>query len=333
MKLLSALAAVLILTAIGLAGGSSGGLQSLFGIWIPYLAVAVFIAGIVAKVISWGQSPVPFRIPTTCGQQRALPWIPNDSLEAPHTTGAVLKRMFLEVFLFRTLFRNTRMKLQDGNLVYGSTKWLWLGALAFHYAFLTILIRHLRFFLEPVPALIAMMDKADSFFQIGLPPMYQTDAVIFAALAFLLARRLFEPQVRYISFASDFFPLLLIAGIATTGILMRYFIRVDVTAIKQLAMSLATFAPALPKEGIGSLFFAHLFLICALLVYFPFSKLLHAPGIFLSPTRNLANTSREVRHVNPWNYPVKVHTYEEWEEEFHVPMKKAGFPLEKEYKE
>jgi len=332
MKLLSALAAVVILTAIGLAGGSSGGLQSLFGIWIPYLAVATFIVGIALQVIRWGRSPVPFRIPTTCGQQRALPWIPNDSLDNPHTTGAVLKRMFLEVFLFRSLFRNTRMKLQDGNLVYGSTKWLWLGALAFHYAFFTILIRHLRFFLEPVPALIAMMDKADSFFQIGLPPMYQTDAVILAALVFLLARRLFEPQVRYISFTSDFFPLLLIGAIAITGILMRYFVRVDVTAIKQLAMSLATFSPAVPT-GVGSLFFAHLFLICVLLASFPFSKLLHAPGVFMSPTRNLANTSREERHVNPWNYPVKVHTYEEWEEEFHVPMKKAGFTLEKEYKE
>ena len=176
------------------------------------------------------------------------------------------------------------------------------------------------------------MDKADSFFQIGLPPMYQTDAVILAALGFLLARRLFEPQVRYISFASDFFPLLLIGAIATTGVLMRYFVRVDVTAIKQLAMSLATFSPAVPA-GVGSLFFAHLFLICVLLAYFPFSKLLHAPGVFMSPTRNLANNSREVRHINPWNPTVKFHTYEEWEEEFHVPMKKAGFPLEKEYKE
>jgi len=332
MKLLSALAAVVVLTAIGLAAGSSGGLQSLFGIWIPYLAVAIFIVGIVLQVLRWGRSPVPFRIPTTCGQQRALPWIPNDSLEAPHTTGAVLKRMFLEVFLFRSLFRNTRMKLQDGNLVYGSTKWLWLGALAFHYAFFTILIRHLRFFLEPVPAVIAALDKADGFFQIGLPAMYLTDAVIFVALAFLLARRLFEPQVRYISFASDFFPLLLIGAIAITGVLMRYFVRVDVTAVKQLAMSLVTFSPAVPA-GVGPLFFAHLFLICVLLASFPFSKLLHAPGVFLSPTRNLANTSREERHVNPWNYPVKVHTYEEWEEEFHVALKKSGFPLEKEYQE
>ncbi len=332
MKLLSALAAVVILTAIGLAGGSSGGLQSLFGIWIPYAAVAIFIGGVVLQVLRWGKSAVPFRIPTTCGQQRALPWIKNDSLEAPHTTGAVLKRMFLEVFLFRTLFRNTRMKLRDGNAVYGSTKWLWLGALAFHYAFFTILIRHLRFFLEPVPGLISALDLADSFLQIGLPPLYQTDLVILAALTFLLLRRLFEPQVRYISFASDYFPLFLIGAIATTGVLMRYFIRVDVTAIKQLAMSLATFSPAVP-QGVGALFFAHLLLVCTLLAYFPFSKLLHAPGVFLSPTRNLANNSREVRHVNPWNPPVKVHTYEEWEEEFHVPMKKAGFTLEKEYKE
>jgi nitrate reductase gamma subunit len=169
------------------------------------------------------------------------------------------------------------MKIVSGNAVYGSTKWLWLGALAFHYAFFTILIRHLRFFLEPVPAVIAAMDKADSFLQIGLPPMYQTDAVILAALAFLLARRLFEPQVRYISFASDFFPLLLIGAIAITGVLMRYFVRVDVTSIKQLAMSLATFSPAVPA-GVGSLFFAHLFLICVLLAYVPLLKLLHAPG-------------------------------------------------------
>ncbi len=104
--------------------------------------------------------------------------------------------------------------------------------------------------------------------------------------------------MRYISFASDHFPLLLIGSIAITGILMRYFSRVDVTAIKQLAMGLATFAPAVPA-GVGPLFFVHLFLVCTLLAYFPFSKLLHAPGVFLSPTRNLANNSREVRHVNP----------------------------------
>ncbi len=332
MNVVSALAAVVILLGIGLAGGSSGGLQSLFGIVIPYLAVAVFVVGVAARVLKWAKSPVPFRIPTTCGQQKGLPWIKQNTLEAPHTTWQVIKRMFLEVFLFRSLFRNTRQRLVDGNAVYASTKWLWLAGLAFHYAFFTILIRHLRFFLQPVPGVVAALESADGFLQIGLPQLYQTDIVILAALGFLFARRLLEPGVRYISLASDYFPLFLIGAIATTGVLMRYFIRVDVTGIKELAMGLATFAPHVP-EGMSALFFAHLFLVSVLIAYFPFSKLVHAPGVFLSPTRNLANNSREVRHVNPWNPTVKFHTYDEWEEEFHAVLKAADFPLDHEYKE
>jgi nitrate reductase gamma subunit len=74
----------------------------------------------------------------------------------------------------------------------------------------------------------------------------------------------------------------------------------------------------------------HLFLVCSLFAYFPFSKLVHLGGIFLSPTRNLANNNRMVRHVNPWSYPVKVHTYAEYEEEFREKMIEAGLPVEKE---
>jgi nitrate reductase gamma subunit len=100
-------------------------------------------------------------------------------------------------------------------------------------------------------------------------------------------------------------------------------------AVKQLALGLVTFTPVIPKE-VGSLLFVHLFLLSALAAWFPFSKLMHMGGIFLSPTRNLANANRMKRHVNPWNYPVKVHTYEEWEEEFRDKIKAAGLPLEKE---
>jgi len=109
---------------------------------------------------------------------------------------------------------------------------------------------------------------------------------------------------------------------------MRYFVRQDVAAIKELTLGLVTFTPAVPA-GVGAFFFVHLMLLSALLVYFPFSKLMHMAGVFLSPTRNLANTNRMRRHVNPWNYPVKVHTYQEWEEEFHDKIKAAGLPLEK----
>jgi nitrate reductase gamma subunit len=111
---------------------------------------------------------------------------------------------------------------------------------------------------------------------------------------------------------------------------MRYLLKLDIVSAKELTLGLVTFQPN-PKvlPGIGVLFYIHLFLVSVLLAYFPFSKLVHMAGIFLSPTRNLSNNSRFVRHINPWNYPVKVHTYEEYEDEFRDKMIEAGLPVEK----
>ena len=110
---------------------------------------------------------------------------------------------------------------------------------------------------------------------------------------------------------------------------MRYFLRVHIVGVKEVTMGLASFSPTIP-DGVGVIFYIHLFLICVLFAYFPFSKLMHMGGVFLSPTRNLANNSRTVRHINPWNYPVHVHTYDEYENDFREKMKKAGLPVEKE---
>jgi nitrate reductase gamma subunit len=136
-------------------------------------------------------------------------------------------------------------------------------------------------------------------------------------------------QVRYISLPADYFALFIILAIAVSGILMRYFYKVDIVAVKELSMTLVGFNPVVP-EGIGFIFFVHLFFVSVLFAYFPFSKLMHLGGVFLSPTRNLANNSRMKRHINPWNYKVKTHTYEEYEDEFRDVMREAGLPLEKE---
>lgn len=304
------------------------GLQVVFGVIIPYAAVLIFVVGFAMRVIGWAKSPVPFSIPTTAGQQKTLDWIKPSTVDSPYTSWGVVGRMALEILLFRSLFRNTKMELKDGRLVYGSAKWLWLAGLAFHYCFLVILLRHLRFFTEPVPFFVQILDKVDSILQIGSPLLYQSSALIVAALLFLLIRRLVNPQVRYISLPADYFPLFLILGIVLTGILMRYFIKVDIMGVKVLAMGLATFKPTVP-EGIGVMFYMHLFLFSVLLAYFPFSKLMHLGGVFLSPTRNMPNNSRMVRHVNPWNYPVKVHTYDHYEDDFREKMVEADIPVEK----
>ncbi len=201
--------------------------------------------------------------------------------------------------------------------------------MAFHWSFLIILIRHFRFFSIQLPLPIHIIESLDSFLQIGVPMLYITDVVILAAVTYLLIRRITNPLVSYISLAADYFPLFLILAVAGSGVLMRYFAKVDVVGVKQLTMGLISFKPVVP-QGIGIIFYIHLFLISVLFAYFPFSKLVHMAGVFLSPTRNMANNNRMVRHVNPWNYPVHVHTYEEYENDFREKMKAAGIPVEKE---
>ncbi len=329
MKGLYPLLAVLVLVALAIAGGEVAALRYLYAIVLPYAAITVFLGGLTYRVIRWSLSPVPFRITTTCGQQKSLQWIKPGWLESPHSRLGVIARMTLEILLFRSLFRNTQSELRGGpRLVYGEEKWLWLGALVFHWSFLIVFLRHLRFFMEPVPGVVLAIQSLDGFFQVGNPVVYVTGFTLVAALGYLLLRRFAEPQVRYISLFTDYFALYLLLGLAISGVLMRYFIKVDIIAIKQVAIGLVTASPVVP-EAVGSLFFVHLFLLSVLLAYFPFSKLVHMPGVLLSPTRNLPNDNRMNRHVNPWNYPVKVHTYEEWEEEFRDKITAAGLPLDK----
>jgi nitrate reductase gamma subunit len=324
------LLAVVVLILLAYVGVEGAGLQVLFGVIIPYIAIFIFIAGFIYRIMDWARSPVPFRIPSTCGQQKSLPWIKQNKIDNPFTAGGVIVRMFFEIIFFRSLFRNTSCRLNEGaKITYVWEKWLWLVALAFHYSFLTVLIRHLRFFLEPVPVCLQLLENIDSFFQVGLPGLFLSGAVLLAATIFLLLRRIYIPQVRYISLASDFFPLFLIISIAITGILMRYFTKVNIVGIKEFAMSLVTLHPTVP-DGIGGLFYVHLFLVSILFIYFPFSKLMHLGGVFLSPTRNLPNNNRAERHINPWNPSVKLHTYQEYEDDFREKMIEAGLPVEKE---
>jgi len=329
MKVLISLLLVLILALLAFAGVYGANLTFLFGVVIPYLALALFIFGVVYRVLVWAKVPVPFRIPTTCGQQKTLPWIKSSHLENPHNTLGVIGRMALEVLLFRSLFRNTKVEIRGQKIVYGDDKYLWLAGLAFHYSFLIIILRHFRLFVEPAPYFVTLIQSLDGFFEIGVPSLYISDLIFIAAVTYLFLRRVVIPQIRYISLPADYFPLFLILGIGITGILMRHFYKVDLIGVKQIITGLLSFKPVVPM-GIGSLFYIHLFLVSALIAYFPFSKLMHMAGVFLSPTRNLANNSRMRRHVNPWNYPVKAHTYEEWEDEFRKLMKEAGMPVEKE---
>ena len=327
MKALYPLLAVLAIALFAALGGRAHAGVALLAVLVPYVAFAVFLVGICYRVARWAWTPVPFRIPTTCGQQKSLPWIKAASLDNPSTGWGAFRRMALEILLFRSLFRNNRARLHDQRLVLGEDRYLWLGALALHWSLLVILLRHLRLFLQPVSVFVSALSRLDGVFQVGTPAVYVSDVVVLGALVYLTPRRFRNPEVRYVSLPIDYLALFLLLGIVTSGLLMRFVFRVDVAAIKQFALGLAVFHPVV-TNAITTMFLIHLLLVSALAAYFPFSKLMHMGGVFLSPTRNLANNNRSKRHINPWNYPVKTHSYAEWEDEFRDKLKAAELPLE-----
>jgi len=334
MNALYSLLFVFLLVLIPLFGVDAAHLRTFFGVCVPLTAFIIFLLGFIYKVINWGRSPVPFRIPTTGGQFKSFDtkMFPQNKYDCPQTGAQTFVRMVLEVFAFRSLFRNTEASLHETKggpvVAYNSSKWLWVFAITFHYSFFIVALRHLRLFLEPVPFFVNGLEFVDGLLQIGAPTMYLADLGLVAGVLLLLGRRLIDPKINYISYVSDYFPLFLILAVALSGIYMRYYAKVDVIAIKELTMGLMTFHYHVP-ETIGVSFFIHVFLVSTLMVYFPFSKLMHLPGVFLSPTRNLPNDTRAKHHVNPWNDPsIKAHSYADYEKEFGVPMAEAGLPLD-----
>ncbi|MEM0353907.1 MAG: sulfate reduction electron transfer complex DsrMKJOP subunit DsrM [Archaeoglobaceae archaeon] len=292
----------------------------IFGVLVPYIAFAIFVAGVVYKFIYWAKSAVPLKIPTTSGQQKSLKFIKRtiyDRFDSPFTKWETAVRMILEIFAFRSLLKNTRYYLD--RLSQKDARWLWLFAILFHYSLLLVLIRHTKFFFEPVPSFVEMLSELEAFKGVFIPSVYVSGLAIIAALLLLWFRRIFLSRERCISLPSDHFALIVLLAITISGNVMRYFIKVDISAVKGLLLSLMTFDIAKAVEfanAIEPMFYIHFALGSFLLAYFPFSKLMHAGGIFLSPTRNMPNNNRAERHVNPWNPPYKGITWQEYYEAY-----------------
>lgn len=224
-----------------------------------YVATALFVIGLAYKIFDFARTPAPLSIPTT---------------PAPTTKSGVVFRMFREVAFFESLFK--------GNL------WIWIFAALFHFGLALVLVRHLRYFTEPVWSWVAFEQPFG---------MYAGLAMV-AGLGGLWARRILVERIRYISTASDHLILALLVLIGLSGLGMKFLMHVDIVGVKMFFLGLMRFdiQPLPAHPGL----YVHLFLVAALMIIFPFSKLLHAPGVFFSPTRNQADDPRERRHLAPW---------------------------------
>jgi nitrate reductase gamma subunit len=190
---------------------------------------------------------------------------------APITRAGAAFRVLREVVIFESLFK--------------SNKWIWLFGYAFHGALALVLFRHVRYFIYNVPLPVELVQPFGIY----------AGFVMVAALFALWFRRVALARVRYISDAFDHLILLLLILIGTSGLAMKFAVRTDIVAVKAFFLGLMRFdiqpLPADPP------LLAHLAFVALLMAVFPFSKLLHAPGIFFSPSRNQADNPREKRYA------------------------------------
>lgn len=224
-----------------------------------YFATLMFVVGLFYRINAYVRTPAPLKIPTT---------------PAPTTQSGVVLRMAREVVFFESLFK--------ANL------WIWSMGWLFHASLALVLMRHLRYFTEPVWGWVALIQPFG---------MYAGLTMLLGLLG-LWTRRLFVERIRYISTPSDHLMLLLLIGIAASGLVMKFVAHTDVVAVKNFFLGWMQLSiGALPGDFV--LYF-HLLSVVALLAIFPISKLLHAPGVFFSPSRNQADNPREKRHIAPW---------------------------------
>ncbi len=196
------------------------------------------------------------------------------TMPAPLTGGGVALRMVREVTLFESLFK--------------SNKWIWLFGWMFHLSLLLVLLRHLRYVTEPVWGWVAALQPFGTY--AGL-----TMAI---GLAALWARRVLLPRIRYITGPSDHLMLALLLAIGGSGLTMKFVSHTDIVQVKAFMLGLIYFDwQPLPADPA---LIVHLSLVALLMIIFPISKLLHAPGVFFSPTRNQVDNARDRRHLAPW---------------------------------
>lgn len=163
----------------------------------------------------------------------------------------------LEVLFFRKLFANDKL--------------LWPGSWLFHLSLFFVLLRHLRYFLQPVPDCIAIIQPYGIF----------AGYTLLIALVLILSVRLLSGKKRYVSY-SNYFILSGLLLLSASGLLMRNFFRPDLLEAKAFILGILTFRPhAAPSE---ILFTFHFLMALLLLPYVP-SHIFTAPLVIAEAAR------------------------------------------------
>ena len=220
-------------------------LAIIVGVILPPVTFVLFVAAMLNRILIWRKLPKP--------GMTLFPTSPSG------TVAGVVK----ETLLFPSLFRGNRF--------------LWGMSWLFHAMLTLIFIGHLRVVAD-VPALWAALN-IDPDVMSGVVGA-AAGVTILVMIVLLIARRFAVERVREISAPADYFALLLLLAIVLTGNAMRFLAPVDLAETRSYFASFAVLEwPTVPEN---TWFLAHLFLGQTLLLYMPFSKIMHFGGVFFT---------------------------------------------------
>ncbi len=223
----------------------------LIGGILPFITVAVFIGGMAFRIYTWKKLPAP---------KMTLTPAPSPGFDR-------VKEVVLDTVLFKSLFKGDRS--------------LWILGWVFHAMLALIVIGHLRVFTwipDNMMSALGMTKENIKAMSGGAGGF--AGVVILVVLIALLFRRIIVQRVRDITSVEDYLVMALLFGILITGDAMRFFSEVDLVDTRAYFYGLITFsAIKLPQNP---WFIAHYITGMCLIMYMPFSKLLHFGGIFFS---------------------------------------------------
>jgi nitrate reductase gamma subunit len=219
----------------------------------PYAALAVFVGGLAYQGYRWRQhSPIAAHL---------------SLFPRPRGRLARLGDALVDMFTLKGLFRVNKL--------------LWAGGFLMHVGLLLLLLGHVRV-------------VTDFYFLWDLVGWGEEELHIFSAVAGLIAAALFlfplfyllarrwSGSVKWLSVPEDFFILFLLIGIAVTGSHMRLVLEVDQHAMREFMQGLLLLEWKDVPESARASFLWHFALVQLLMIYFPFSKLLHTIGAVFS---------------------------------------------------
>ena len=222
-----------------------------FGWVLPYIVIILFLIGLVTRILTWFRVPVPFKLTV---------------FPCPKSTGGAVADVAKETVGFRSLWRGK--------------KGFWFIAWLFHISLAFLIVGHFFGIVFLGQQFTIFGVSSDQSMELSVFFGTYAGVALLLGLVFLTIRRITSAKVRFVTSLSDYLVLVLLIGIALSGMYMRLVDEISYGVVRDYVVGLLTLRPIAPPDHLG--FMTHFTLVQLLLLYFPNSKLMHSCGIFLS---------------------------------------------------